>query len=82
MHPTCKIRWIDDNNQPTGDDHPAIGYVWLPARTSTIAGRTIHLEASDKFPICQHHYDRLLRERATDPSMALWEFEPLNASQD
>lgn len=67
---TCQIRWIDDAGKPTPDSNVAIGCVWLPKRRELINGRLVDMAASERFPICADHAERL-----RDAGMAWWCFE-------
>ena len=53
----CKIQWINDKGQPTPDENEAIGKVRTLPHDSVIAGRTIHFDGSEWFPICSKHLE-------------------------
>jgi hypothetical protein len=71
MCKTCKIRWINDSGEPTPDDNPAIGVVWLPARSQWLHGKHLMFSETERFPICAEHAKQLAR-----PDMSEWRFEP------
>jgi hypothetical protein len=67
---SCEIQWIDEQGNPTPDENPAVGEVWMPAREYTREGRTLFFGESKRFPICREH---LAQMRKAD--MSAWEFE-------
>ncbi len=76
----CKIQWIDARGKLTPDENPAIMECRTKDRWSHIdyfrssypEGRTIHFDASEWFPICEHHAKKL-----SDEGMHIWETRPL-----
>jgi hypothetical protein len=72
---TCQIKWSvnPENNTPKADTNPAIGYVRLRAHDSVVAGRTIHFDATEWWPICAIHA-KLLK----NAGMEGWEFWPID----
>lgn len=67
----CKIQWIDEKGNPTPDDNPAIGVVWLPKRHEWIAGRRLEFPETEHYPICAEHAKELSK-----PDMHQWQFAP------
>ena len=75
MHPrpTCKIRWIDADGQPTPDDNPAIGEAWMVEYTlEKLSGPSgpIRIPGSKRTPICAEH-----EQRIRGYEMRHWRFE-------
>jgi hypothetical protein len=68
--PTCQIRWIDADGNPTDDTNPAIGRVRTKEHWQMIAGRNTHFTQSEWFHICAEHAKHL-----DEPGMEYWEFE-------
>jgi hypothetical protein len=71
MNPKCRIAWIDDAGNTTGDDDPAVGEVrclgYLIAESPSFVPTP-----SPWIPICAAHAERL-----ADPDMDRWEFRNL-----
>jgi hypothetical protein len=66
----CTIQWIK-HGKPTPDNNPAIGRVRTIDRFEQIDGRGVHFPASDWYPICKEHAERL-----NEKGMHIWLFEP------
>jgi hypothetical protein len=75
MHPvTCQIQWVDKRGNPTPDNAAAVGYVRREAFTEVLSDRTVHYEATEWFPICHFH-----KQRLTEPSLHRWTFKPISS---
>lgn len=73
---TCKIQWIDENGETTPDQNPMIGFAWTVERDEIIEGRKVHIEGSERYPICAEHAKRLSK-----PDMNIWRFEAWPSKQ-
>ena len=71
----CKIRWIDDQGNPTDDENDAVMLVRTKDRHQWIAGRQHHFTASQWFPICACHAKKL-----NEPGMEIWECKGLEVA--
>lgn len=66
--PTCQIKWVDGNGQPTPDDNEAVQRVRCMSRVEQYHGRALTFSTSEWFYICAEHSKQL-----NDRGMHIWE---------
>ena len=75
MSTKCQIRWITSTGKTTEDTNDAVAEARVHPHTVTMDdGSPYQVSASEWFPICREHLDRLER---TASIRAIWETRPL-----
>lgn len=64
---TCVIGWLDEQGEPTQDDHESVGFAFTRIQGLMSVSESMH------WPICHEHLERM---RAF-PQTWGWQFEPL-----